>query len=136
MTSLSLHQHHHQLGFHHCLSSSVSQKLFLPPSIVSNFPKPNSRNLVVSQYKPEREQPETVKGKKENVWSVDNELASKSKNRSTNRGRQRGRGVLKKKQKKENTSNHGRDVVMVSGAMLMEVENVLQTQVSPFFSLA
>lgn len=70
----------------------------------------------------------TVKGKKENVWSVDNELASKSKNRSTTRGGQRGRRVLKKKQKKENTSNHGRDVVMVSDAMLMEVEKVLQTQ--------
>lgn len=70
----------------------------------------------------------TVKGKKENVWSVDNELASKSKNRSTTRGRQRGRRVLKKKQKKENTSNHGRDAVMVSDAMLMEVEKVLQTQ--------
>lgn len=70
----------------------------------------------------------TVKGKKENVWSVDNELASKSKNRSTTRGGQRGRRVLKKKQKKENTSNHGRDAVMVSDAMLMEVEKVLQTQ--------
>lgn len=77
----------------------------------------------------------TVKGKKENVWSIDNELASKSKNRSTTRGRQRGRRVLKKKQKNENTSNHGRDVVMVSGAMLMEVENVLQTQVNLVFSL-
>lgn len=49
-----------------------------------------------------------MKGNKENVWSVDNELAKKEK---------KGRGRSKKS---------GR--VVVTGAMLMEVETVLQTQ--------
>ncbi|PON99739.1 Calycin-like [Trema orientale] len=116
----------HQLGFHRSLYSSATQKLFLfLPVVVPNFPKPNPRKLVSQNRKkpyPGKQGSITVKGKKENVWSVDNELASKSKERSTSRGRPRGRRVVRRRR-----SKNGRGV-MVSGAMLMEVETVLQTQ--------
>lgn len=63
-----------------------------------------------------------LKGKKENVWSIDNELAAKEKGRPTRRG-QRGKGLARRKRSK------GGRGVMVSGPMLMEVETVLQTEV-------
>jgi ELMO domain-containing protein len=63
-----------------------------------------------------------VKGNKENVWSVDNELAKKEK---------KGRGRSKKLVKRNKGKKSGR--VVVTGAMLMEVETVLQTQVMFFF---
>ncbi|KAL8129079.1 hypothetical protein V2J09_018234 [Rumex salicifolius] len=63
-----------------------------------------------------------AKGKgKDNVWSIDNELAkevSEKENRSRRKRRQGGRRA-----KKFNDSK-----VMVSAAMLIELENVLQTQ--------
>lgn len=63
--------------------------------------------------------------KKENVWSVDNEIAAKdtSTNKKINSykdRRKRGRRVVKKKKKD--------GLVMASAAMLMEVDTVLQTQ--------
>lgn len=58
-----------------------------------------------------------MKGNKENVWSVDNELAKKEK---------KGRGRSKKVVKRNKSKKSGR--VVVTGAMLMEVETVLQTQ--------
>lgn len=64
-----------------------------------------------------------VKGKKENVWSADNEMAktsSKEKKETKRRTRQR------RRRGKVNES----DQVFVSGAMLVETETVLQTQVS------
>jgi len=67
-----------------------------------------------------------VKAKgKDNVWSVDNEMAkaAEEKEREKRRSRRKkGRGRRVKKFGEEST-------VMVSGAMLMEVETVLQTQV-------
>lgn len=65
-----------------------------------------------------------MKGKKDNVWSVDNELAMKEKERAGKR-RPRGRRVVRRKR----TKHGGGGRVMVSGVMLMEVETVLQTQV-------
>ena len=65
-----------------------------------------------------------MKGNKENVWSVDNELAKKEK---------KGRGRSKKVVKRNKSKKSGR--VVVTGAMLMEVETVLQTQVMIFFHL-
>lgn len=68
-----------------------------------------------------------LKGGKENVWSVDNEMAraekEKEKEKIKRRRKKKGRGRMKNL----NTKSTG-DKVMVSGAMLMEVENVLQTQ--------
>lgn len=66
----------------------------------------------------------SVRGKKDNVWSVDNDVAraAAEKERARPRARRRkGRRVVRGKR--------GRDgKVMASGAMLMEVETVLQTQ--------
>lgn len=76
---------------------------------------------------------------KENVWSVDNERAAEQKDRSqkTHRGRGRGRGLGGRRpdgrsrpppppgRSKENDAGSR---VLVSGAMLVEVETVLQTQ--------
>ncbi|KAK4782913.1 hypothetical protein SAY86_007287 [Trapa natans] len=63
-----------------------------------------------------------IRGKKENVWSIDNEVAQKDQQQSRQRRRRKGRGwVVRGKKGKD-----GR--VMVSGAMLMDVETVLQTQ--------
>lgn len=60
-----------------------------------------------------------MKGNKENVWSIDNKVASeKEKGRGIKR---RGRKMVKRERPKG-----GR--VIVSGAMLVEVETVLQTQ--------
>ncbi|KAL5560530.1 hypothetical protein UlMin_036741, partial [Ulmus minor] len=131
MPSSSLHlslssptSHNNRLGFHTCLSSSTTEKLFLSLPGSFTFPKP-SPTKVVSQHqkKPNRGKvgPVIVKGKKENVWSVDNEVAAMEKEK-TSRRRQRGKRVVRKKR-----SNNGRGV-KVSGAMLMEVETVLQTQ--------
>lgn len=61
------------------------------------------------------------------MWSVDNELAHKDKERASRR-RPRGRNVVRKK-----TTKPGGGRVIVSGAMLMEAETVLQTQVLSFF---
>lgn len=60
---------------------------------------------------------------KENVWSVDNEMAEMEKKREKqkrrSRGRVRGRGK---------SSRGDSDRVMVSGSMLMEIETILQIQ--------
>ncbi|XP_030494111.1 uncharacterized protein LOC115709967 [Cannabis sativa] len=115
---------HPHLGFHRSLYSSAAQNLFLSLPFIPNFSKSNPRKVVtLCQKKPNRGKDGsiTVKGKKENVWSVDNEMASKSKER-TGRRRQRGRKVVRRRR-----SKNGRGV-MVSGAMLIEVETVLQTQ--------
>jgi hypothetical protein len=69
-----------------------------------------------------------VKGKKENVWSVDNDLAKASSSQKDKKERGRKKMVKRNKGKKG-----GR--VIVTGAMLMEVETVLQTQVTFFFPI-
>lgn len=63
-----------------------------------------------------------MRGNKDNVWSIDNELAKASSSQKEKRRKQRGRRVVRRKGPKG-----GR--VIVSGAMLVEVETVLQTQV-------
>lgn len=74
---------------------------------------------------------ERVKVKeKDNVWSVDNKVAKAlemAEKEKLSRRRRRGRRV--KNVGKTNSSSR----VMVSGAMLMEVETILQTQVLSLF---
>lgn len=59
---------------------------------------------------------------KDNVWSIDNEMAKIDKDKGRTRRRKRGGKRVKNVYKKG-------DGVLVSGSMLMEVETVLQTQV-------
>ncbi|KDP28871.1 hypothetical protein JCGZ_14642 [Jatropha curcas] len=114
----------HQLGFHHTLKTTSSiQNL----SLASNFRKLNSKRLTIQcQSKPHNSRRDgvKVKGNQENIWSIDNDMAraaaEKEKGRTKQRKR-RGRRVVRGKRNKG-----GR--IMVSGAMLMEVETVLQTQ--------
>lgn len=63
--------------------------------------------------------------KKENVWSIDNELSSKSA-AEDNKGEGRRRKNVKTKDSRRRRSADS--TVMVSAAMLMEIETVLQTQ--------
>ncbi|KAE8707442.1 hypothetical protein F3Y22_tig00110384pilonHSYRG00896 [Hibiscus syriacus] len=64
----------------------------------------------------------TVKGKKENVWSIDNERvkAEKEKGRESTKQRRRRKGKRVVSDRKKKTG-----WVLVSAAMLMEVETVL-----------
>ena len=71
-----------------------------------------------------------MKGKKDNVWSVDNELAQKDKEKTTKR-RPKGKRMVRRKRTKAGAGGR----VLVSSAMLVEVETVLQTQVTIFFLL-
>lgn len=59
---------------------------------------------------------------KENVWSIDNEMAKTAKEKDRRRRKKRGG-------KRVRNVNRKGDRVLVSGCMLMEVETVLQTQV-------
>ncbi|XP_075497675.1 uncharacterized protein LOC142534840 isoform X1 [Primulina tabacum] len=59
---------------------------------------------------------------KENVWSVDNEMAKVEK------GKERSRRRKSKEGKRVRNVNRKGDRVMVSASMLMEVETILQTQ--------
>jgi len=116
---------HHHLGFHHTLSSNHNSLSSLSPTLI----KPCSTRLVTAQaQKPNNYKKNgskggvRVRGNKDNVWSIDNELAKVS---SSQKEKRRKRRVVKRKGEKG-----GR--IIVSGAMLVEVETVLQTQV-PFF---
>lgn len=118
------------LGFRHSLSAH-NRSLLPPPSLPLGSPRPGPvrpRN----GHQGRRgggggggKQRVSVRGKKDNVWSIDNDVAraASEKERSRPRAsRKRGRRVVRGKR--------GRDgKVMVSAAMLMEVETVLQTQV-------
>lgn len=123
------HQHH--LAFHHSLSSTHNS--FPSLSFSSTFPKPCPTRVIAQAQKPHHnksgpKQGVRVKGNKENVWSIDNELAKVASEKGKGRGmKRRGRKMVKRKMPKG-----GR--VIVSGAMLVEVETVLQTQV-PFSSI-
>lgn len=103
------------------------QSLFL----TTNFPKQDPRRLIVAQcHRKPNNKNIGVKGKKENVWSIDNEMAKVNEEREVKeKGKQRrrkgGKRVVEGRRSKS-----GR--IMVSGAMLMEVETVLQTQVTSF----
>ncbi|XP_054795578.1 uncharacterized protein LOC129301022 [Prosopis cineraria] len=122
------HCDHHLLGFNRTVSSAhnlFSSSLF---SSSCCFPSPCSRKLVARAQKPHHnsgpKERLRIRGNKDNVWSVDNDLANataeKEKARASRR-KQKGRSMVKRK-----GGRGGR--VLVSGAMLMEVETVLQTQ--------
>jgi hypothetical protein len=117
----------HHLSFHHTLSSTHNSFSFL--SLSPTFPKPSSTTRITAQ-KPNHNNNGSirVKGKKENVWSVDNDLAKASSSQKDKKERGRKKMVKRNKGKKG-----GR--VIVTGAMLMEVETVLQTQVTFFFPI-
>ena len=130
--TLTSTNHHHQVGFHHSLSTP--QTLF-----TSSLPNPRSpRSLIITQtHKPHHHNynnnnttSKAVKGKKDNVWSVDNELAQKDKEKTTKR-RPKGKRMVRRKRTKAGAGGR----VLVSSAMLVEVETVLQTQVTMSFLL-
>ncbi|XP_022756898.1 uncharacterized protein LOC111304544 isoform X2 [Durio zibethinus] len=127
------------LGFH--FHQPNSQNFFSSLSISSKFPEPKISKIRLitqsqnrpgnSQNKPGNSQNKTspkgkvtVKGQKENVWSIDHNMAKAEKEKEgerTKQKRRKGKRVVKGRK-----SKIGR--VLVSGAMLMEVETVLQTQ--------
>ncbi|KAF8009509.1 hypothetical protein BT93_J0495 [Corymbia citriodora subsp. variegata] len=121
------------LGFRHSHDNRGLLLLLLPPpSLPLGSPRPGPVRLAPRSGGRRRgggggggsKQRVSVRGKKDNVWSVDNDVAraAAEKGRARPRARRRrGRRVVRGKR--------GRDgKVMVSGAMLMEVETVLQTQ--------
>lgn len=131
-----IHQHHH--GLYPCSSSSSSfpqARKFNPYlSISCNFDSGSNRKLNGNWNTTDNKErakiitPQARGGGKENVWSVDNKMAEaeeKDKEKLRRRKKKRGGGGLKKNWGKKNNNS----TCMVSGAMLMEVETVLQTQV-------
>ncbi|XP_038881935.1 uncharacterized protein LOC120073259 isoform X2 [Benincasa hispida] len=117
------HLSHHFVGLHF---TSIPTKSFFPSSLfISNFRFSKKAIPIQSQSKPHNRNSNPkpkLKGNKENVWSVDNELANAQKERDrAARRNPKGRRVIKSKRNKGGT-------IMVSRAMLMEVETVLQTQ--------
>ncbi|XP_047155329.1 uncharacterized protein LOC124826540 [Vigna umbellata] len=117
-SSFTTHLH---LGFNHTLSSTHNSLSSLSFTLL----KPCSTRLITAQAHKsnnhKRNGPKggvRVRGNKENVWSIDNELAKVA---SSQKEKRRKRRVVKRKGDKS-----GR--IIVSGAMLVEVETVLQTQ--------
>ncbi|KAL9302813.1 putative calycin [Arabidopsis thaliana] len=119
---LSCHNHNICFGFHNAL---------LSPSIC-NFQRRNNvngRKIVAqgSRLNDGNSRPAgnkgkvTLKGNKENIWSVDNEMAEKDKRKVKPKGRKSGKRLGGGRKGK-----FGR--VLVSGTMLIESETVLQTQ--------
>ncbi|CAH8301657.1 unnamed protein product [Eruca vesicaria subsp. sativa] len=89
----------------------------LPP--ISRRPR---RVVAQQSHKPNRgdKGKVTLKGNKENVWSVDNEIAENEKRKQRKpKGRRRGKRL---------GSGGRKGRVLVSGTMLIETETVLQTQ--------
>ncbi|XP_042958725.1 uncharacterized protein LOC122294222 [Carya illinoinensis] len=123
--------HHRYMGFPHTISST--QAVF-----TSILPNPRSlRSLIITQARkphhrrnnkastPKRSL-RIVKGNKDNVWSVDNELSENEREKEkASRRMPRGKRLVRRKRIKPGGADAG---VVVSGAMLMEVETVLQTQ--------
>lgn len=121
------HQQRH-LGFNHTLSPSAAQNLFtslsFPPSTFPKYPRKLAAQCQKKQGKAKEGGLIKAKGKADNVWSVDNELAAQEKERGRPTRRRGKRRVVRRKGSQD---GDGR-AVLVSGAMLMEVETVLQTQ--------
>ncbi|KAL2319861.1 hypothetical protein Fmac_028830 [Flemingia macrophylla] len=110
---------HHHLGFHHTLSSSHSS---LPSLGFSPNPSCSTRLITAQAHKKNAPKDGVrVRGNKDNVWSIDNDLANMASSQKDNMRKKRGRRVVRRK-----GSKGGR--VIVSGVMLVEVETVLQTQ--------
>ncbi|XP_002526466.2 uncharacterized protein LOC8263294 isoform X2 [Ricinus communis] len=119
MQTPCLHLYKTTLGFHQTLKSK---------SPLFNCHKLNPERFSAQcQSKPHQRpnlQGVKVKAKKENIWSIDNEMAKNAAVKEKGRPKQRrrkGRRVVKGKR-------HRNGRIMVSSAMLMEVETVLQTQ--------
>ncbi|KMS99914.1 hypothetical protein BVRB_1g017610 [Beta vulgaris subsp. vulgaris] len=120
----SLHLHHHH---HHSIPNSLScfSHRNLSLRVSCNFREVNP-NLNPRREKCGKSRGERLKAKgKDNVWSIDNEVAEEAelKKRGIQR-RRRGKGKSGKRVKKVVKT----DNVLVSGSMLMELETVLQTQ--------
>lgn len=95
----------------------------------SGFPKPKKLNMITQCHnKPRQDQSKArvkARGRKENVWSIDNDMEKTTSDKAKDRGKQKrreGRRVVRGKRNKA-----GR--IMMSGTMLMEAETILQTQV-------
>ncbi|XP_031277552.1 uncharacterized protein LOC116135985 [Pistacia vera] len=119
-----------KLGFHQALSlSSSSSTGYLKSNLIKENPKKlllitQSHNKAHQQHQRRSKERVEVKGKKKNVWSIDNEMAKakeKESGRRSQQRRRRGRTTVKGKRNKSG-------LVMVSAPMLMEVETVLQIQ--------
>ncbi|KAK0580983.1 hypothetical protein LWI29_008377 [Acer saccharum] len=116
-----------KLGFQHTLNfSSSPTTLFLD----TNSLKQNPKRVLITQSNKSNQHNQNrnkerveVRGKKDNVWSIDNEMVKpKPSSEKTQQRRKRGRRVVRGKR------NKGGGRIMVSTSMLMEVETVLQTQ--------
>ncbi|KAF5744267.1 hypothetical protein HS088_TW08G00867 [Tripterygium wilfordii] len=117
-----------QLGF----PSAISKYSISASSPAYRFPLLNRRvKLAITQCHKQQQhrnrrgpkQEVKVKGKKENVWSVDNDMAERDKSKAKTKLQRRKRGRRMAKGKRS-----GEGSVLVSGSMLMEIEKVLQTQ--------
>ncbi|CAA7050626.1 unnamed protein product [Microthlaspi erraticum] len=110
----------------HNLYSGFQNALLLPP--ICNFRRPNDlvrRRIVAQSYKPNdgnsrpgSKSKATLKGSKDNTWSVDNEIAEIEKRKRKPKGKRRGKRLA--------GGRKGR--ILVSATMLIETETVLQTQ--------
>lgn len=104
------------------------------PSVSCSFYGGNRKPRVKKNQRRNNVSGDRIKVKeKENVWSVDNELAkveAVTEKQNSSRRRKRGGKRVKNVGKREKNSR-----VMVSGTMLNEVETVLQTQVSKILIL-
>lgn len=115
---------HHTVG----LSSSHTNKVPYLMNFNSSNSKPNPKIKKLRSYKANQEKNNRdsveVRGKKENVWTADNEIAkSKQKELAMSKTRRRGRRRRVPKAKGKTGQ------LLVSPAMLMEIETLLQTQV-------
>lgn len=96
------------------------------PSVSCNFSERNTHHIDNRARPFGNNEGTVVRGKvqakgKDNVWSIDNDMAEIEE-----KGRTRGR--RKRRGKRVRSANRKGERVMVSGSMLMEVETVLQTQ--------
>lgn len=91
------------------------------PCVSCNFEDKSSARVV--KFKDNCRRGKVGAKGKENVWSVDNEMARVEKDKERTRRRKKRGGKRVK-----NVIRRG-DRVLVSGSMLMEVETVLQAQV-------
>ncbi|KAJ8556357.1 hypothetical protein K7X08_023115 [Anisodus acutangulus] len=108
LDAFKLQQHFQFLGFssYHYALPSIRKPKYCYPCVSCNLKR------------------DKVKGK-ENVWSIDNEMAKTEKERDEPMRRRKRGG---KRMRRNVTRKTKGDKVMISGAMLMEVDTVLQTQ--------
>ncbi|KAJ6729956.1 DIHYDROOROTATE DEHYDROGENASE (DUF3598) [Salix viminalis] len=92
------------------------------------FGKPKKLNIITQCHnKPQQHQSKArvkARGKKENVWSIDNDMGKDTSDKEKERGKQKRRKGKRVVRGKRNKAGK----IIVSGTMLMEVETILQTQ--------